>query len=51
MNDLLKSPQGTFDYISKPLRKEQFLLAIDKAMSWPEMALQNQELKKQLRKD
>ena len=40
--------KGAFDYISKPFRKEQLLLAIDKAMRWREMALQNKELKKQL---
>ena len=40
--------KGAFDYISKPFRKEQLLLAIDKAMRWQEMALQNKELKKQL---
>jgi len=40
--------KGAFDYISKPFRKEQLLLAIDKAMQWREMALQNKELKKRL---
>ena len=40
--------KGAFDYISKPFRKEQLLLAIDKAMRWREMALQNRELKKRL---
>ena len=40
--------KGAFDYISKPFRKEQLLLAIDKAMRWQEMALQNKELKKRL---
>jgi len=40
--------KGAFDYISKPFRKEQLLLAIDKAMRWREMALQNKELKKRL---
>jgi DNA-binding NtrC family response regulator len=40
--------KGAFDYISKPFRKEQPLLAIDKAMRWREMALQNKELKKRL---
>jgi DNA-binding NtrC family response regulator len=40
--------KGAFDYISKPFRKEQILLAIDKAMRWREMALQNKELKKRL---
>ncbi len=40
--------KGAFDYISKPFRKEQLLLAIDKAMRWRELALQNRELKKRL---
>ena len=40
--------KGAFDYISKPFRKEQLLLAIDMAMRWQEMALQNKELKKRL---
>ena len=40
--------KGAFDYISKPFRKEQLLLAIDKAMRWREMARQNKELKKRL---
>ncbi len=40
--------KGAFDYISKPFRKEQILLAIDKAMRWREMALQNKELKRRL---
>ena len=42
--------KGAFDYISKPFRKDQLLLAIDKAMRWREMALQNKELKKRLKK-
>jgi DNA-binding NtrC family response regulator len=40
--------KGAFDYISKPFRKEQILLAIDKAMRWREMALQIKELKGRL---
>jgi DNA-binding NtrC family response regulator len=40
--------KGAFDYISKPFRKEQLLLAIDKAMRWREMALQIKELKGRL---
>jgi DNA-binding NtrC family response regulator len=40
--------KGAFDYLSKPFRKEQLLLAIDKAMRWREMTLQNKELKKRL---
>jgi len=43
--------KGAFDYISKPFRKEQILLAIDKAMRWREMARQNRELKKRLSAD
>ncbi len=43
--------KGAFDYISKPFRKEQLLLAIDKAMRWREMALQIKDLKGQLEKD
>ena len=41
--------KGAFDYIGKPFRKDQLLLAIDKAMRWREMALQNKELKRQLK--
>jgi len=43
--------KGAFDYISKPFRKEQLLLAIDKAMRWREMALQIEELKGKLEKE
>ena len=37
-----------FDYITKPFRKEQILLAVDKAMRWREMQRQNRELKRHL---
>ena len=40
--------QGAYDYITKPFRKEQILLAIDKAMRWREMVRQNKEMKKRL---
>ncbi len=43
--------KGAFDHISKPFRKEQILLAIDKAMRWREMSLQNKEMKRQLGKE
>jgi DNA-binding NtrC family response regulator len=43
--------KGAFDYISKPFRKEQLLLAIDKAMRWREMALQIKELEGKLEKE
>jgi DNA-binding NtrC family response regulator len=40
--------KGAFDYITKPFRKEQILLAIDRAMRWRELVQQNKELKKKL---
>jgi DNA-binding NtrC family response regulator len=40
--------KGAFDYITKPFRKEQILLAIDRAMRWRELVKQNKELKKKL---
>ena len=43
--------KGAFDYISKPFRKEELLLAIDKAMRWREMALQIKELQGKLEKE
>ena len=43
--------KGAFDYISKPFRKEQLLIAIDKAMRWREMALQIKELQGKLEKE
>ena len=43
--------KGAFDYISKPFRKEQLLIAIDKAMRWREMALQIKELQGKLEEE
>lgn len=40
--------KGAFDYITKPFRKEQILLSIDKAMRWREMVRQNRELRRRL---
>ncbi len=40
--------KGAFDFITKPFRKEQILLAIDKAMRWREVVRQNKELKQRL---
>jgi CheY-like chemotaxis protein len=40
--------KGAFDYITKPFRKEQILLAIDKAMRWRDMVRQNKALKQRL---
>jgi DNA-binding NtrC family response regulator len=43
--------KGAFDFITKPFRKEQILLAIDRAMRWRDMVRQNKELKQRLTKD
>ena len=43
--------QGAYDFITKPFRKEQILLAIDKAMRWREMVRQNKELKQRLEEE
>jgi DNA-binding NtrC family response regulator len=43
--------KGAFDYITKPFRKEQILLAIDKAMRWRDMVRQNKALKQRLEGD
>jgi FixJ family two-component response regulator len=40
--------KGAFDFITKPFRKEQILLAIDKAMRWRELVRQNKEMKQRL---
>jgi DNA-binding NtrC family response regulator len=40
--------KGAFDFITKPFRKEQILLSIDRGMRWREMVKQNKELKKRL---
>jgi FixJ family two-component response regulator len=40
--------KGAFDFITKPFRKEQILLSIDKAMRWREMVRQNKEMKQRL---
>jgi len=40
--------KGAFDFITKPFRKEQILLAIDKAMRWRDLVRQNKEMKERL---
>jgi DNA-binding NtrC family response regulator len=40
--------KGAFDFITKPFRKEQILLAIDKAMRWRDLVRQNKEMKQKL---
>jgi len=41
--------KGTFDYITKPFRKEQILIAINRALEWQKMKRQIRELKEKLR--
>jgi DNA-binding NtrC family response regulator len=43
--------KGAFDFITKPFRKEQILLAIERAMRWRDMVRQNKELKQRLKND
>ena len=43
--------RGAFDFISKPFRKEQILLAIDKALRWRAMVKENRELRRRLATD
>jgi DNA-binding NtrC family response regulator len=37
--------RGAYDYITKPFRKEQVLIAIDRALEWRRITLENRELK------
>ena len=37
--------KGAYDYITKPFRKEQILIAIDRAMEWKNMRKELRELK------
>lgn len=41
--------KGCFDFITKPFRKEQILLTIDKALKWSKLQKENEALKRQLR--
>jgi DNA-binding NtrC family response regulator len=40
--------RGAFDFLTKPFRKEQILLALDKAVRWQAMVRENQRLKQRL---
>jgi DNA-binding NtrC family response regulator len=40
--------KGAFDFITKPFRKEQILVTIDRAMRWREMVRQTKELRQRL---
>jgi DNA-binding NtrC family response regulator len=37
--------QGAYDYITKPFRKEQVLIAIERALEWRRLTLENLRLK------
>ena len=37
--------QGAYDYITKPFRKEQVLIAIERALEWRRLTLENKRLK------
>jgi DNA-binding NtrC family response regulator len=40
--------KGAFDFITKPFRKEQILVTIERAMRWREMVRQTKELRQRL---
>ena len=40
--------KGAFDFIMKPFRKEQILLAIDRALKWAELQRENAALRERL---
>jgi DNA-binding NtrC family response regulator len=40
---------GALDYITKPFRREQILLTVEKAMKWRRLLKENQALKAELR--
>ncbi len=40
--------KGAYDFITKPFRKEQILVAINRALEWQKMIKENRELKRQM---
>ena len=40
--------QGVFDFILKPFRKEQIVLAVERALAWSTMQSENRALKERL---
>lgn len=42
--------KGGFDFITKPFRKEQILMTIDKALKWLKLQKENKMLREQLKK-
>jgi DNA-binding NtrC family response regulator len=41
--------KGGFDFIMKPFRKEQILLAIDRALKWADLRRENEALRERLK--
>ena len=37
--------QGAYDFITKPFRKEQILVAVDRALEWQRVVKENRDLK------
>jgi len=40
--------RGAYDFITKPFRKEQILVAIERALEWQRVIKENRELKSQM---
>ncbi len=40
--------RGAYDYITKPFRKEQVLIAIERALEWRRLSSENRALKSRL---
>jgi DNA-binding NtrC family response regulator len=40
--------RGAYDYITKPFRKEQVLIAIERALEWKRLSAENRRLKSRL---
>jgi DNA-binding NtrC family response regulator len=38
--------RGAYDFITKPFRKEQILVTIERAMDWQRLTRENRELKR-----
>jgi DNA-binding NtrC family response regulator len=43
--------KGVYDYITKPFRKEQILIAINRALEWKNMRSELEKLKGRVEKD
>jgi DNA-binding NtrC family response regulator len=41
--------RGAYDFITKPFRKEQILVTIERAMDWQRLTRENRELKRHMK--